>query len=160
MFNQSKMEDNFPTWASASFTSLKYLDSVQKRAIRLIEDTSMTTPLAALGYRRNIGVLSLLYRYFVDIDTCSREIKAILPLIKVFSRNTRQAASNHPYLLALHRTSKLCNLLPASVFLKSTYIYNLDKYKSNINKLVNNISAHPFLLPNFPLKYNDYTVCF
>jgi hypothetical protein len=82
------MEDNSPMWASASDKDLKYLDAVQKRAIRLVNDESVTSSLGPLNHRRNIGALTLLYKNFVDIETCSNEIKTILPELKIFTRHT------------------------------------------------------------------------
>jgi len=160
-----KMEDNSSIWAGACPTTLKFLDTVQKRAIRLIDDESITASLAPLGHRRNIGALSLFYRYFVGMDTCSSEIKTILPVLKTFTRNTRLAASNHPYFLFLPksstdyfentfiiRTSKIWNLLPSEVFPKAEndHVYNLQKFKSNINQLVININKYPLIKPYFP----------
>jgi hypothetical protein len=160
-----KMENNSSIWAGACPTSLKFLDSVQKRAIRLINDETITSSLAPLGHRRNIGALSLFYRYFVGMDTCSQEIKTILPELKIFARNTRLAANNHPYYLSLPRsstdyfentfitrTSKIWNLLPPDVFpnVNSVHIYNLQKFKTNINQIVKNINKYPYLKPYFP----------
>jgi hypothetical protein len=162
---RSKMEDNSHIWAGAPSSILKYLDKVQKRAIRLINDESITSSLAPLGHRRNIGALTLLYRYFIGSDTCSEKIKTILPELKTFSRHTRQAARNHPYYLSLNasstdyyensfiiRTAKLWNLLPSEVFPKvgDSYSYNLQKFKSNVNRLAINITCYPSLLPFFP----------
>jgi len=155
-FIRSKMEDNSHIWAGASSTALKYLDSVQNRAIRLINDESITSSLLPLGHRRNIGALSIFYKYFVGMDSCSAEIKSILPTLKLFNRTTRLAVSDHPYYLAipkfstnyymnsfLIRTSRMWNLLPSDVFPKidGVYSFNLQKFKSNVNKLAKNISA-------------------
>jgi archaellum component FlaG (FlaF/FlaG flagellin family) len=162
---RSKMEDNSHLWAGAPPSILKYLDQVQSRAIRLINDESITASLAPLGHRRNVGALTLLYRYFVGCDSCSEEIKTILPVLKSFTRHTRQAARNHPYYLSLNtsstdyyensfiiRTSKLWNHLPPEVFPKvgDTYSYNLQRFKANVNKLVTNISNYPSLSTFFP----------
>jgi len=160
-----KMEDNSSIWAGACPTTLKFLDSVQKRAIRLIDDESITASLAPLGHRRNIGALTLFYRYFVGEDTCSRELKTILPVLKTFTRNTRLASSNHPYYLFIPRsstdyyentfitrTSKIWNLLPPEVFPKkeNVHVYNLQRFKTNVNQMVKNINNYPFIKPYFP----------
>jgi hypothetical protein len=128
---------------------LRQLDTIQNRAIRLI-CSLITASLAPLASRGNVGAFCLLYRYFVGIDTCSFEIKTILPALKIFTRNTRQAARNHPYFLALDkissnylensfivRTFKLWNLLPLEVFPKAdgAYKYTLQIFKSNVNKV-------------------------
>jgi hypothetical protein len=160
-----KMENNSTIWAGACQSTLKYLDSVQKRAIRLINDESITSSLAPLGHRRNIGALSLFYRYFVGKDTCSQEIKTILPELKTFARNTRLAANDHPYFLFLPksstdyfentfiiRTSKIWNILPSEVFPKAEngHVYNLQKFKCNINQIVKNINNYHLIKTYFP----------
>jgi len=160
-----KMEYNSHIWAGASTTTLDFLDKVQDRAIRLINDENVTTSLAPLGHRRNIGALCLLYKYFVGNDTCSREIKSILPELKTFSRVTRLATNSHPYFIYLKinttsyfensyiaRSSKIWNLLPENVFPKigDTHVYNLQKFKTNINKVTHNLAKYPTLIPYFP----------
>jgi archaellum component FlaG (FlaF/FlaG flagellin family) len=161
-----KMEYNSHLWAGAPSTTLNYLDKVQNRAIRLIGDTNVTASLAPLGHRRNIGALSLFYKYFVGMDSCSQEIKTILPELKIFTRNTRLASKSHPYFLILRkssteyyensfivRSSKLWNLLPSNVFptVDGALCYNLQKFKTNIDKLSNNLTAYPSLIPFFSL---------
>jgi hypothetical protein len=90
----------------------------------------------------------------------------IMPELKIFQRNTRKAAVNNPYFISLStnttnyyensfiiRTSRLWNNLPNDVFPKvnSTYAYNLQSFKSNINKLLKNLSQYPQLIPFFPI---------
>jgi len=160
-----KMEYNSHLWAGAPPTTLEYLDKVQNRAIRLIGDSNVTASLAPLGHRRNIGALSLFYKYFVGTDSCSQEIKTILPELKIFTRNTRLASNSHPYFLVLRKSStdyyensfivrfsKLWNLLPSSVFptVDGTLSYDLQKFKTNINKLSNNLTSFPSIKPFFP----------
>jgi len=126
--------------------------------------TQMSHLLIPLGHRKNISALSLFYRYFVGSD-CSQEIKSILPELKTFQRNTRQAALNHPYFISLNtsltkyfensfitRTSVIWNMLPSDVFPKqdSVYSYNLQKFKINVNKLVNDLTKYPQLITYFP----------
>jgi len=159
------MEDNSHIWAGAPPTTLAYLDSIQKRAIRLIGDESITSSLAPLGHRRNVGALTLLYKYFVGNDTCSQEIKSILPELKIFSRPTRQSVNSHAYFLDINksstnyfensfivRTSKIWNLLPSEVFPKvgDIHTYNLQKFKINVNNTIKKLSQYPSLLSYFP----------
>jgi len=83
---RSKMEHNSHIWAGASGTALKYLDSVQSRAIRLINDEFLTSTLSPLNHRRNIGALSLFYKYFVGFDACSTEMNKFLFKIKTMKK--------------------------------------------------------------------------
>ena len=61
-------------WRGASKYSLATLDTIQKRAIRLIDDSSLTDSLA---HRRNVSALSLYYRYYHG--RCSDELKSVIP---------------------------------------------------------------------------------
>jgi hypothetical protein len=157
-----KLEYNSHIWAGASQTSLNYLDKIQKRAIRLINDETVTNSLAPLEHRRIVGALSLYYRYLVGVGTCSTEIRHLMPPLKLFPRNTRGASSAHPYFMEISRwyksgygnsfivrTSKMWNKIPPHVFPNklSHYTYNLHIFKKNINTFLLNIP--PTLLPSF-----------
>ena len=61
----------------ASKLSLASLDTIQKRAIRLIDDSALTDSLDALAHRRNVSALSLYYRYYHG--GCSDELKSVIP---------------------------------------------------------------------------------
>nr|CAH7737493.1 unnamed protein product [Callosobruchus chinensis] len=49
-------------WGAAAPTSLSILDAVQRGAIRLIGDPTLTCHLQPLSHRRTVGDLSLYYR--------------------------------------------------------------------------------------------------
>ena len=63
-------------WRGASKYYLATLDTIQKRAIRLIDDSSLTDSLDSLAHRRNVSALSLYYRYYHG--RCSDELKLII----------------------------------------------------------------------------------
>ena len=48
-------------WRGASKYSHASLDTIQKRAIRLIDDSALTDSLDSLAHRRNVSALSLYY---------------------------------------------------------------------------------------------------
>ena len=123
-------------------TNVDILGSIQKRAIRLIDDPVLTGRLPSLVHRRAVGDLSLFYRYFHRL--CSDELASIIPPLAVRSRVTRGALHMHPYTVLLEkprtshylrsfipRVSRLGNSLPADVFPSSP---NLHFFKSRINK--------------------------
>nr|CAH7727185.1 unnamed protein product [Callosobruchus chinensis] len=90
-------------WGAAAPTTLYILDAVQRRAIRLIGDPSLTCPLQPPFHRRAVGDLSLFYRY--SNDFCSSELTSIiLPLSKP-ARCTSGTSASHPKAVVLH-TSK------------------------------------------------------
>ena len=135
-------------WGSAPKSSLQLLDSIQNRAMRLINDPELTKSLPPLSHRRAVGDLSLFYRYF--FGDCSAEISSLIPPIAVARRNTRSAFNSHPYCVKLNtsrtahydwsffpRVSKLWNSLPASIFPPT---FNLSLFKSQVNK---HLLQHP-----------------
>ena len=64
-------------WRGASKYSLASLDTIQKRAIRLIDNSALTDSLDSLAHRRNVSALSLYYRYYHG--RCSDELKSVIP---------------------------------------------------------------------------------
>ena len=65
-FIRPKMEYNSHIWAGASRISLELLDRVQRRAIKLIGDSGISSSIDSLGHRRNVGCVALFYRYFTS----------------------------------------------------------------------------------------------
>ena len=116
--------------------------TLSRKAIRLIDDPVLTGRLPSLAYRRAVGDLSLLYRYFHRL--CSEELASIIPPLAVRSRVTRGALHRHPCTVQLQkprtshylrsfipRVSRLWNSLPAYV---SPFAPNLQFFKSCINR--------------------------
>ena len=139
-----KMEYCSHIWAGSPMNALSVLDRLQNRIKYLIGDQLFQT-LPTLGHRRNVACLSLFYRYFHG--KCSTELHDLVPPQWKFNRNTRLAIScaNHPHFLRLPlaktkfhsksfflRTAEMWNTLPAECF---PQLYNLDLFKSNVNKL-------------------------
>jgi hypothetical protein len=129
-------------WGAAPPTTLALLDSVQRRAIRLINKPALTNNLVPLDHRRKVGDLSLFYRYF-HAD-CSAEIASIMPPPASFVRSTRMSQQSHPLTVKeithrtshfkssfIPRTSRLWNALPKAVFPDT---YNLQSFKSKVHK--------------------------
>ena len=130
-------------WGGAPKSSLNLRDSVQSKAIRLINSPNLTNSLQSLSHRRLVANLSIFYRYFHG--HCSQEIKNIIsdPMRRV--QTTRCSTHSHPFQVTLPnprnlahkssfipRTSQLWNSLPPTSFPES---YNLSSFKSNVNKL-------------------------
>ena len=129
-------------WRGASKYSLAPLDAIQKRAIKLIGDPTLTNSLDSLAHRRTTSTLSLYYRYYRGV--CSVELKSIIPSKAVFTRNTRFSNAQHPFAVKLDKnrtgafansfipmTSRDWNSLPATVFPAT---YNLQLFKTRIHK--------------------------
>src|SRR5579872_1470278 len=73
-------------WGSASPSTVKILDSIQRRAVRLIDDPNLTRRLPSLAHRRAVGDLSLFYRNFHGL--CSEELPSTLSPLDSPNRNT------------------------------------------------------------------------
>merc|ERR1712002_586960 len=116
------------------------LDRVESKAIRLINDPSLTSSLDSLSLRRKVASLSLLHRYY--FGRCSLELANCIPPTLERPRNTRQASNAHRYCVSIANlrinsfnncffpsTSKLWNSLPESVF---PNLYNLSSFKRQV----------------------------
>ena len=123
-------------------SSLHLLDKVQSKAIRLINNPSLTKSLQPLSQRRLIADLPIFYRFFHGY--CSLEIKNIIPGPLSCVRPNRSSTQSHPFQVILSnprilshkssfipRTCQLWNTLPSTSFPES---YNLSCLKSTINK--------------------------
>ncbi len=132
-------------WGGAPTSSLKALDKVQDRAIRLINDPSLTNNLASLSHRRSVSCLSLYYRYYNG--RCSNELSGCIPppLVLTANRQSRFTDRSHQFAVTVptcrtslgkssffSRVSATWNALPAHVFPQE---YNLQTFKRRINKL-------------------------
>jgi len=139
-------------WGSASPSTLKILDSIQRKAVRLIDDPNLTGRLPSLAHRRAVGDLSLFYRYFHGL--CSEELSSIVPPLDSPNRDTRRTSHMHPFTVQLptHRTStfsrtfiprvsRLWNQLPVHVF---PPVPSLQSFKSRVNRL--NLTSFPSTL--------------
>nr|CAH7725923.1 unnamed protein product [Callosobruchus chinensis] len=87
-------------WGATAPTTLSILDTVQRRAIRLIGDPVLTCRLQPLSHRRAVGDLSLFYCY--SNGFCSSELTSIIPPLCKPARCTRGTSSSHPKAVVLH----------------------------------------------------------
>nr|CAI5854430.1 unnamed protein product [Callosobruchus analis] len=103
-------------WGCAPKHSLKLLDSIQNRAVRLL----LTKDLHSLEHRRRVAGLFLFYRFYHG--RCSSELSQIITPKAVRTRNFREALHAHPYQAEVPtpRTS----LLQHSFFWKTSTLWN------------------------------------
>ena len=136
------LEYNSHLWVGAPKYASDMVNRIQKRAIRLINDPTLTSNIQSLEHRRIVSVLSLFYRYYHG--RCASELKSLIPPNATFARNTRFAHSQHQYAVKISscrtkRTQstffctacKLWNDLPSSCFPSQ---YNLSKFKVAVHK--------------------------
>nr|CAI5845523.1 unnamed protein product [Callosobruchus analis] len=107
-------------WGCAPKHSLKLLDSIQNRAVKLIDTDNLTKDLHSLEHRRRVAGLSLFYRFYHG--RCSSELSQIITPKAVRTRNTRETLHAHPYQVEVPtpRTS----LLQHSFFWKTWTLWN------------------------------------
>ena len=136
-------------WGAAAKSSLDLLDRVQKRAIRLINNTEITDRLDSLQHRRDVADLSIFYKYIYG--KCSKEVYEIMPPREKRVRDTRAGTNAHCHAVILEtvrttkfqndfftRTAKKWNKMPASAFPLN---YNIQSFKTNVHKF---LKIHPF----------------
>ena len=66
-------------WGGGASTHLAILDSIQRKAVRLVDDPSLTDSLQSLSHRRTVGGLSLFYRHY--FGRCSDELALAVFLV-------------------------------------------------------------------------------
>nr|CAH7718901.1 unnamed protein product [Callosobruchus chinensis] len=130
-------------WGTAAPTTFSVLDAVQRRAIRLIGDPTLTCHLQPLSHQHAVGDLSLFYRY--SNGYCSSEPTSIIPPLYKPARCTRGTSSSHHKAVVLHtsrterydrtfipRVSRAWNGLPGDVLVEPA---GIGLFKSRVNKL-------------------------
>ena len=94
-----KMKYNSHLWAGASKSALDFVDRMQSRALKLIEDDRVANSITSLGHRRNVSCIVPFYKYY--FGKCSSGLSS-----QVFGRNTRLSGRRHAFTVATtsHRT--------------------------------------------------------
>lgn len=129
-------------WDGSAKYLLDALDSLQRRAVRIIGDPMVSKFLEPLQLRRDIAALSVFYRLYHG--ECSEELFNLIPPTSFRYRTTRTGLSLHPHVVDrisartkkfdnsfLCRTIKMWNSLPAHVFPPS---YNLGSFKRGVKR--------------------------
>ena len=122
------------------FKLILFKNEIQKRAIRLIDDSSLTEEMSLR--------FPFYYRYYHG--RCSDELKSVIPPKACFARSMRFADSQHSFVVKLEKcrttsfantfvpmTSGNWNSLPASIFPTT---YNLQTFKTRVHK---HLRLHP-----------------
>ena len=71
------------------------LDSVQRRAVRIVDDPILTSKLEPLDVRRDSGSLFVFYRLYNG--ECPEELFDLVPTAQFRHHTTRRGLSSHPY---------------------------------------------------------------
>ena len=95
-------------WGGAPRTSLHLLDKVQSKAIRLIDNPSLTKSLKSLSHRRLVADMSIFYRFFDG--HCSLEIKSIFPDPLRHFRPTRRSTQSGLFQVILSNPRTLSHI--------------------------------------------------
>ena len=74
-------------WGTSPSTS--FVDTVESKAISLIDDPSLTSTLDPLSLHHKVDSLSFFYHYYWYFGHCSNELAACIPPLIVWPRATR-----------------------------------------------------------------------
>ena len=133
-------------WAGAPSCYLHLLDKLQKRICGIV-GPSLAASLEPLDHRRNVGGLSLFYRYY--FGRCSSKVAQLVPLPFSLGMSTRYSDRLHDFSVTIPRcykdvyvnsffprTAKLWNSLPIECF---PLTYDLSGFKFRINRQLLNV---------------------
>ena len=128
-------------WASAPSCYLELLDKPQKQICRIVGPSLAASP-EPLAHRRNLGSLTLFYRYY--FGRCSSELAQPVPLPFSQGRSTHYSDRLHDFSVTIPRCckdvyvknffpcmAKLWNSLPIERF---PLTYDFSGFKSRINR--------------------------
>ena len=138
---QSCMEYCCHIWAGCPSCYLELLYKLQKQICWTVVP-SLTASLEPSAHHRNVGSLSLFYRYY--FGRCSSELAELVPLPYSRGMSTRYSDSFHDFSVTIPRcykdfyvnsffpcTARLWNSLSIECF---PLTYNLNGFKSRINR--------------------------
>ena len=149
---RSCMEYCCHLWDGSAKHQLEALDSVDRRARKIIGDDLLTQhKLQDLEHRRKVACLSVFYR--IHFGECSKALFELVEPSPFHHRTTRRRQNFHPFVVSipksrtsrfersfLIRTARVWNELPASIFPEN---YNLGTFKSRVNRLLMDRRATP-----------------
>ena len=105
---RSVMEYASLCWMNASTTALGLLDSIQRKALRVIgvneEDAQSQLNIPSLQHRRRVAAATVLYK--MQTNLCPSDMKSMLPQPYVIRRSTRtsRAMPRHALTIPTSRT--------------------------------------------------------
>jgi len=87
-------------WDGSAKHQLAALDSIERRAFRLIGEQHMAeTKIQSLEHRRKVACLAIFYR--LHFGECSQELHDLIPPSPFHHRTSRRTAQYHPYLIGI-----------------------------------------------------------
>ncbi|XP_063378525.1 uncharacterized protein LOC134665481, partial [Cydia fagiglandana] len=141
---QPHMEYCSYLWSGAPQYQLLPLDSIQRRAVRIVGDPELTDGLEPLSLRRDVGSLCMFYRLYNG--ECSEELFDLVPSSRFYHRTSSQRSKVHPHFLDtwhtknkracrsfLPRTCRMWNDLPPDVF---PLRYDMGYFKKRVFRVL------------------------
>ena len=141
---------------SASPTVLAQLDSIQRKALRIIGVDQVS--ITSLQHRREVAAATVLYK--MHTSRCPTDLKALLPTPYTSRRTTRASTSMPDHALTmptartstldrtfLHSATRLWNNLPDTVvgWIESD---NVQSFKQRLNKYLMYFGLHAVNTPS------------
>ena len=102
------MEYSCLAWMNASSTTLRQLDVIQKKALRIIGVDEVLAlqhhAISKLSHRRTVAATTVLYK--MHTPNCPVDLKALLPQAHTVGRITRRVLPSHA--LAIPKANTKC----------------------------------------------------
>ena len=139
----------YHAWAGAPSCCLELLDKLQKRKCRTV-GPSLAASLEPLAPRRNVGSLSVSYRYY--FSRCSSELAELVPLPFSRGRSTCYSDRLHDFSVTIARCNK--DVYVNSFFPHTTRLWSFLHIEClpltyHLNSLKSRITRHLLTVSSF-----------
>lgn len=122
---------------TSTHKTINHLFSFQKRVIRIIKVSVLSTKLPYFEHSRTIGDLYIIYRYFLKL--CSNELFSTIPSCVTSLRQTKTLNNSH--------------ILTVSLDEHRNFLFVTSLYSKHIDSGFVGITAFPFFTESSVLQF-------